>query len=448
MRDDILEELRGRECRLVGSGPYYDKKYDRWKIVIKYREGGKIITRSVSARTEAQAKETYEAVKEMLATGLPQRKEEPKTVGDLVEAMQKELEGVKTVTRGRAYIIDCHIRMLQQVLKPPTLSLTTMARRVSSAYADYCSEAVKSGPGKGQEKKARTKLFMANLLHRAFAIALRKKWVVKNPMEEVKPDVPGKLPRPKRLRLTVREALTLWAYARQLTLGRAKASNKRPDWRMGVAVALMLGGLRSGEVIDAQVRGLDQWGTDRTVLRLFDGKTESAERNIPVYECAWLLDALLEMARGRAPTENLFTTPYWSLYASAQVCCRWAGVTCVGGHALRRTFSDIKMMVTNQALSTLREVMVSGSMGHGHFSTTELYLSPEMQMQDDARTMGSVFRFLESGGQRSDQPTDRLEKMMALVERLGGIERAESLLGTVSTPFLNDTSEVPQRRKN
>lgn len=425
-------------------GPYQEGGRSVWKVVTKiaHKTSGKVVKRSERAYSAKEAENLHKTVEGLIQKGFSARATE-KTVGDLIDLWLKQQESVKTLTTNRQHTIRIRRGFLEQLLRPANLPLCKMARRLPSAYEQWCELPCQRGKNRGEPKQASTLKSLYVIVTGAFELAVEKKWLDKNPMAAVKAPVLRNRQSPGS-RLTITEALALWSYFRTLVQERRPSKQGRPDWRMGLGGALMLGaGLRVGEVAEAQVRGLDVWRDGQTVLRIFDGKTRNAVRVVPLYECPWLLLALQELALGCSPQDTLICGPRGlstmytsSFYGGVSASCRHAHVSVVGCHGLRRTFSDLKMLVSDTAATKLREMQTARSMGHGNFQMTRsYYLDPTMLTEQSMREGGSVFQFLD-GARLGPEPVDSAEqKLRNLVQELGGPQKAQQLLDLVSSAF-------------
>ncbi|MBE7448916.1 MAG: tyrosine-type recombinase/integrase [Kofleriaceae bacterium] len=135
---------------------------------------------------------------------------------------------------------------------------------------------------------------------------------------------------------------------------------------VAVMTALLLG-TRPGEIVCREVRDLDD---DGRLLWITKAKTKAGERTLEIP--AFLRPYLLRVAKGKQPTDRLFTEKdrHWMLYHTRRLC-GLAGVTSVCAHSLRGLHSS---------LATERGAtghVVAKALGHTSFSTTRKhYVKP------------------------------------------------------------------------
>lgn len=430
MRDDGNDE----EIITVYNpfGPYLDKGREHWRIVVKVRnrKSGQVTKRNTRAGSEEEAR----AIFDQLQARLKEQEQAPPsavvelTVGEARAAWRAWKEQLKRVTPNRAAAIRSNERRLGQLLPPDHSPLNRRTiTRITQTYNAY-AEAGTRAP--------RTVRAVRNLLKGFGELLKRKRMLPTNPWASLEAvELPAGVP--ERRRLAVGEALQLWAECRRLVLARSK----RPYWTGAVHVALLLGtGMRVGDLQDAEVRGLQKWGDQEFMLCLFQGKTNSAARTIMLGSCPWLVEALLECAAGREPTDSLFTTGlplkpedlqgaslaevarktgfHWrtvrtlrtqplerrplregsTMGCAARRMCRELKITVVGPHGLRRTNTDLRDLVAEKTLASAMAESSRRDIGHRPGSSTMegFYLSPDRLIQRDAFDTRAVLRFLEA----------------------------------------------------
>jgi integrase len=302
--------------------------------------------------------------------------------------------------------------------------------KITRAYFAYCRGS----------RKPRTLKGMRGTLIELGRVGKNKGMLPINPWATL-PKIEQRNGTPPRPRLAVHEALALWRCCRGLVLTRSRL----PYWTSAVQVALMLGtGLRVGDVQDAQVRGLDSWG-GADVLRIFQGKSSAAARVLRLGSCRWLIEALRDLAVGRAPDALLFTkdplpdvsralqevdfdaqtpkalcqrlgigpkrlsrlrgrtpslepTDGTAISKGVHRMCLRAGVTPVSPHGLRRTNTDLRALVGDPTLRAMVAETDRQALGHRAGSDTmeQIYMAPELRMMRASLDGESVLRFLES----------------------------------------------------
>jgi integrase len=154
-------------------------------------------------------------------------------------------------------------------------------------------------------------------------------------------------------------------------------------------LALLLMGMRSGELLCRKVRDVDVGADGESVLLWVDaGKTDAARRCIEAPEpVAGLLAAL---ARGRASGEWLWASGAscghrrleWAIDACRRLCTA-AGVPVVTPHGLRGTWATLSRE------AGLATHLVARELGHAGQAVTERhYLAPGAD--DQARTRAAL----------------------------------------------------------
>jgi integrase len=161
------------------------------------------------------------------------------------------------------------------------------------------------------------------------------------------------------------------------------------------AVAALLMGLRASEVLDREVRDVEDGGRYLCIDR---GKTPNAARRPEVPDL--LRPYLLELMQDKRPDELLFGPSSSGrpkrrqlLHAMVQRLCRLAGVPVVCTHSLRGLFATLGVQsgsVTHAVAATL---------GHGSFAITQRHYA-----QPDAVTNAQMNRVANLLGNAPSRP--------------------------------------------
>ena len=489
------------EYRYVGVykvfGPYNDgpgREYFKVIVKLAHKKSGALVKRTTRAQSREEAEAIHATVAALVQAQAQDAIDNVATIDDLMTAWRESEERRKPLTPNRRQSIRGTERRLRPLLpKNRKTPITKAVRQIRANYLAWVDAPTKFA----QQKKPRTLKNTRITLIRLFDVAKAKKWLTTNPFLDLDP-ITERNTRPDRLRLTVEEALVLWKHCRELV----KTRSRWPYWTKALGTALLLGtGMRVGDLVDAQVRGLDTWRGQR-VLRLFYGKTENAARILPLEGCPWLLEALVELTQGKAPHDYLFQNTglpdlapqrvravlkeagnlaaagrilgitdrrvrslaqetdcklepiqYSSQIAGAgRRLCRNLGLTAVGPHGLRRTFTDLRAMVSEDALREMASAKARRQLGHAPGSSLmeTTYLSPELSRDRETLNIGSVIAFLEGSEHREVRKEEERKELelVQMIRGMGGAERVFDLLKTVSTTFPKDEGEHDSRRRN
>ena len=254
----------------------------------------------------------------------------------------------------------------KQGLKPRSLGTLDYKLRyflpldqpVSSFTADHAQQLYEAETVKisrfGRVMRAQTHRKLMGMAKMFFTWAVGRKYIRANPFAAVKPV--GKAHAGKD-QLRIDEA-------RQLTETLISAAQQGEEGAIATYTQLVLG-LRSSEVLNREVRDLDDEGR---VLWIPSGKTDNARRRLEVPEV--LRSFLLAQAKGKPPEQLLFgsdrTQPYFAiwLWRKVRIYCKRAGLRRVCPHSLRGLHSSLA--VAAGCTST----MVASALGHGSFAIT------------------------------------------------------------------------------
>jgi integrase len=202
-----------------------------------------------------------------------------------------------------------------------------------------------------------------------------RRWLPGNPLAHV--EGVGKRHHGKE-QLTIDEARK-WD---RVALGLAK----KGDAGAIAAMLTMRLGLRAGEIVERQVRDLDDEGR---LLRVTSAKTDAGVRVVEVSED--LRGMLVKLAKGRGSDELLFGEHWrdWIRKAVARIC-EVAGVSTVSAHAMRGLHATLAM----QAGATSH--LVAQALGHESASTTETSYAKKDAIEAARKARG--MKVLKGGG--------------------------------------------------
>lgn len=210
---------------------------------------------------------------------------------------------------------------------------------------------------------------------------VKQRFIGVNPLAEIEPI--GRRKRGKE-QLRVDEARKFLAVCQEHTA--------EGDPAAVAAMTALLLGLRGSEVVERVVRDLDDGGR---LLWIPSAKTEAGKRTLEVPDS--LRPALLKLAKGKQPSEKLFTDRdrHWLLYHVRRMC-REAGVPEVTAHSLRGLHATLAM----EWGSTGR--VVAAALGHTSFAMTTKrhYVAPGTVERAAQRRVGSM---LEQRPEQHDQ---------------------------------------------
>lgn len=186
-------------------------------------------------------------------------------------------------------------------------------------------------------------------------------WTDLEPMKDLQGE--GKRKRGKA-KLTKDEARRYLNKCRELASGKKK---KQAEAAIAAAIPLLLG-YRASEVVDRQVRDLDDGGS---VLRVPSAKTHAGIRSQKLPE--WFRPLLASRTAGKGPTDRIFEHTRSWLLQRVKLICKLAGVPEVSPHGLRGTHADLSLHAHVTALA------VSQALGHtstdvtfGHYADRKI----------------------------------------------------------------------------
>lgn len=198
-------------------------------------------------------------------------------------------------------------------------------------------------------------------------------WTPFEPMKELQGE--GKRRRGKA-KLTKDEARRYLDKCRELT-----RSPKYAEAAIAAAIPLLLG-YRVSEVMDRQVRDLDDGGT---VLQVPAAKSQAGIRSQKLPE--WFQPLIASRTVGKGPTDRIFDHDRTWLLHQVKRICRLAGVPEISAHGLRGTHADLSLHAHVTALA------VSQALGHTSTEVTFGHYADRRIVDDHQQEV--VFSVLE-----------------------------------------------------
>jgi integrase len=192
-----------------------------------------------------------------------------------------------------------------------------------------------------------------NALAEAKTFCLRAKsngWVEVDLLKDVKGEGKRKRGKPKH---TTDEAKKYLDKCRELS-----ATPKYLEAAVAAAIPLLLG-YRASEVVDREVRDLDNGGT---VLRVPRAKSQAGIRAQELPK--WFQPLIARLTAGKKSTDRIFPHDRTWLFRQVQRICRLAGVPEISSHGLRGTHADLSLHAHVTALA------VSQALGHTSTAVT------------------------------------------------------------------------------
>lgn len=169
-------------------------------------------------------------------------------------------------------------------------------------------------------------------------------WTEIEPMKDLQGE--GKRKRGKA-KLTKDEARRYLDKCRELA-----GERKQAEAAIAATIPLLLG-YRASEVVDREVRDLDDGGT---VLRIPAAKSQAGIRSQKLPE--WFRPLIASRTAGKGPTDRIFEHDRSWLLKQVKRMCKLAGVPVVSAHGLRGTHADLSLHAHVTALA------VSQALGH------------------------------------------------------------------------------------
>ena len=325
----------------------------KWRFQIT--SGGEAGYRTYETEEEARtAKRTYE--KELLNV--------EKGIQEAMDEYELHLRdingrGVKPITRATT------INRLSNFFPNRSISLRSLTeQKCESLY-----ETIKVGKAVDTHRNtlSEAKTFLN--------YCVKKKWLAKNPLADV---MGCGLRNKQKEKLTVDEAKK-WDHQAVVLCDYFSANSqvvRYPQDRsleaMGLdkplaALTALYLGYRVSEIVDREVRDLDQ---DGTVLNVPRAKTKRGERNQQIPQ--FLRPYFAVLAKNKLPRAKLFACSRFSVLQCVKRICRMADVPLTTVHGMRGLFSTLA--IRGGALSEV----VAREMGHENFSetTAQHYVEP------------------------------------------------------------------------
>lgn len=339
-------------------GPYPERK--RWRLIIF--EGGTRKAMYLASQEEALR------LKSELSAQLKQSGE-GRRLSTLVDAWTDERLRVGTCKPETAREQDVRLRaFLGDHLEK---DVSALSAKVAAAVYQQAVEA--PSPKTGAQLRAATHRFYLKLAQSFFDWAVEEEHVRSNPFADVKPVGKVNAGKPQ---------LRLDEARRFIDVGLRLFDDSKQPLAVGAVMALMMG-LRTGEVIDREVRDVEDGAR---FLCIAHGKTHNAARRpeVPLV----LRPYLMAMLAGKSPNEPLFgmgstgkPLKRQALHGMVRRICKLANVPVVCTHSLRGLFATLGVQsgaVTHAVAATL---------GHGTFAVTQKHYA-----QPDAVTNAQTAR--------------------------------------------------------
>lgn len=379
------EEKKSAACRVLG--PYYDANVGTYRLVVF--DGN--VRKSIRAHSEKEALR----LKTQLERSLRHCE---RTIDEvLTEFLEdKRRQGIKEVS------IATIEEKLRSFLPPDQVIGVLTPEQAQKLYAAATQRISRFGT----PIRVQTHHSLLKASKHFFRWAVEQKYIQASPFEKVKrigkPEVGKKQLRIDESRRMVQVLITACAQGQEGAIA---------------TLCQMLLGLRSREILEREVRDLDDEGK---VLWIPTGKTQNARRRLEVPEV--LRPFLLRLVEGRAPEQLLFEgrrhKPHgipW-LWNQVRKYCAQANLPRVCPHSLRGLHASLAMAAgcTSSA--------VASALGHGSFAiTAKHYVDPDTLHNSTVRRFSST---LAAGGTDDDlaQLRERLRALPA--ETLGALLRS------------------------
>jgi len=360
------------------SGPYFDANTNTYRVII-FDGGRRKSVGALKTMEEALAIKTdFERSIQAGASIL---------IGAALDefAIEKQKQGLKARSIS---MLDYKLRRFLPIDQPVSSFTSEQAQRL------YDAETVKISRFKRvMNVQTHRKLLRSAKLFYSWAV--ERKYVRVNPFAEVKPV--GK-PRVGKEQLRIDEA-------RRLTQVLLSSAERGEQGAVATYTQLVLG-LRSSEVLNRQVRDLDDEGR---VLWIPSGKTDNARRRLEVPDP--LRGFLLHQAAGKSPECLLFAgkrgaphAPIWQ-WKQVREYCRRAGLPRVCPHSLRGLHSSLAVAAGCTAS------VVAAALGHGSFAVTaQHYVDPDTLRNSALRRVAHAL----AGEPTPAQPPSLLQQLREL----------------------------------
>ena len=373
----VTSEEHKKPTSVRVSGPYYDANTGSYRLVVF--DGTK--RQSVRADTEEEARQLKEQLESTLQNC-------DRTIGAAyAEFMADERRrGMKERT---VRTVDYKLRYFL----PMDEKLGTYTSEKAQALYEAETERISRY---GRVMRVQTHHTALKITKRFFRWAVERKYIRFSPFEKIKPI--GK-PSAGKEQLRMDEA-------RRLSQVLVHAAERGEEGAIATFCQLLLG-LRSGEVLNREVRDLDD---DGWVLWIPSGKTANARRRLEVPEV--LRPFLLRMVEGQPQERLIFgrhrQSPHKHMWMWRQVkkYCVQANLPRVCPHSLRGLHSSLA--VAAGCTSTA----VASALGHGSFAiTAKHYVNPDTLRNSTVRRVTDA---LAAPRQPDDEVAQILERLRTL----------------------------------
>jgi integrase len=322
---DGVSNPKGHDAMKV-FGPYSHR--ERWRILI--RQGNTQRARSFDSEAEARAE-----IRRLRAAAHSQA---GITVEKSIEAYAEQLRRNGLKERSIATATFRLMRFFHPVLPEPLATLSPS--KAKDLYQSLSGLAVD------------TRLNMLALAKSFSRKARESDWTEKLLLADVKGE--GR-------RHCGKAKLSLDESRKYLATCLVQATSSDPQVKQAAIAACMplVFGLRSGEVLNRQVKDIDDNGR---ILRITSSKSRAGIRSLQVPD--WFRPYLIDLTKGLKPEERIFSREKTWLHRHVINICKLAGVSRVVPHGLRGTHGDLALVAAATPLQ------VSQALGHESLTTT------------------------------------------------------------------------------
>jgi integrase len=331
---DGVSNPKGHDAMKV-FGPYPHR--GRWRILIRLERKQKV--RSFATESDARS--------EMRRLRVEAHKNASVTVEKAIESYAEQLKRNGLKEKSIETVKFRLRRFFETALSAPFATISTS--QAKQVYESLSKLAVD------------TRLNMLALAKCFCRKARENGWTDITLLADIKPEGKRRCGKPK---------LSLDESRKYLATCLAQASSTDSKVRQIAIAASMplVFGLRSGEVLNRQVKDLDDNGR---ILRITSAKSKAGIRSLQVPE--WFRPYLLDLAKGLKPDDKSFPREKTWLHRHVVNFCKLAGVSRVVPHGLRGTHGDLAIV------AAATPVQVSQALGHESLATTvRHYVSAEL----------------------------------------------------------------------
>ena len=331
---DGVSNPKGHDAMKV-FGPYPHR--GRWRIMIRLERTQK--AQSFATECEAQA-----AIRRLR---IEAHKQASLTVEKSIDAYAEQLRRNGLKERSITTATFRLRRFFEAVLSAPVATISPS--KAKALYQSLSSLAVD------------TRLNMLALAKSFCRKARENGWTDLALLADVKAEGRRRCGKPK---------LSLDESRKYLATCLVQATSTDPKVKQAAVAASMplVFGLRSGEVLNRQVKDIDD---DGRILRITSAKSRAGIRSLQVPD--WFRPYLLDLSKGLKPEDRIFPREKTWLHRHVVNVCKLAGVSRVVPHGLRGTHGDLALVAAATPLQ------VSQALGHESLSTTfRHYVSPQL----------------------------------------------------------------------